>query len=217
MEFILREITPTNWLTILIMVGLLLLAAAKTVNTVRFSDFMMLLTNNKYILSSQKVNRLSSLFNVILLLFQIISVSIFIYLCFKVFKWQVTPNEITLYVKIIILYTVIVVCKLLIEKIIATIFSIDSIIDIYLFHKVSYRNFIGVLLLPVNILFIYGLQGSRITFIVLLFFLIIINLMTLFSFYRKNQNIILNHMFYFILYLCALEIAPYFILYKLIS
>lgn len=217
MEFILREISSTNWLTILIVAGLFLLATAKTVNAVRFSDFMMLLTNNKYILSSQKVNKLSSLFNVILLLFQIISVSVFIYLCFKVFKWQVAASEITLYVKIVILYTVIVVCKLLVEKIIATIFSIDPIIDLYLFYKVSYRNYLGVLLLPVNILFIYGLQGSKITFVVLLVSLISINIIMLFSFYRKNQNIILNHIFYFILYLCALEIAPYFVLYKLIS
>ncbi len=217
MELILREIPSTNWLTILIMVSILLLTIAKSVNTIRFSDFMMLLTNNKYILSSQKVNKLSSLFNVILLLFQIISVSIFIYLCFKVFKWEVPSDEITLYAKIVILYTVIIICKLLVEKIIATVFSIDSIIDLYLFHKISYRNFIGVLLLPINILFIYGLQASKITFIVLLICLIVINVIMLFSFYRKNQNIILNHMFYFILYLCALEIAPYFILYKLIS
>ncbi|TSE04244.1 DUF4271 domain-containing protein [Aquimarina algiphila] len=217
MEYILREITPTNWFTILIMACLMLLVTAKGVNTLRFSDFIMLLGNNKYIISNQKQNKLSSLFNAILLLFQVVSVSLFIYLCFDVFKWNVAPNEITLYFKIAILYTVIVVCKLLIEKIIAAIFSIDSIIDEYLFYKVSYRNFMGVILLPVNIIFIYAVNPSKIAFVILLISLSILNIIVLVSFYKKNENVILNYLFYFILYLCALEIAPYFILYKLIS
>ncbi|WP_062056771.1 DUF4271 domain-containing protein [Aquimarina longa] len=217
MEFILREITSTNWLTAIIIVCLILLVIAKKVNALRFTDFIMLFSNSKYILSHQKSNKLSSLFNSILLLFQIISISLFLYLCFDVFKWQVTSDELTLYFKISIIYTVIIICKLLIEKIIATIFSIDSVIDDYLFHKVSYRNFMGVLLLPINIICIYTLQPSRILFIVLIILLILVNIITLFSFYKKNENIILNQLFYFILYLCTLEIAPYFILYKLIG
>ena len=217
MEYILREITSTNWLTILIIACLALLVVAKSVNTVRFSDFIMLFSNSKYIISHQKLNKLSSLFNAVLLLFQVVSVSLFLYLCFDVFEWKVTSGEITLYFKILIIYTVIVICKLLIEKIIATIFSIDSIIDAYLFYKVSYRNFMGVILLPVNILFIYTVQPSKIAFIILLVLLMILNTIVLISFYKKNEIVILNYLFYFILYLCALEIAPYFILYKLIS
>ncbi len=216
MEFITREITSTNWLTILIVVCLTLLVTAKGINTFRFSDFIMLFSNNKYIISYQKPNKISSPFNAVLLLLQIISVSLFIYLCFGVFELNVAPTEITLYFKIAIVYAVIVICKLLVEKIIAAIFSIDSIIDEYLFHKVTYRNFIGMILLPINIIYIYTVKPSEIAFIILLTVIAIINIITLISFYRKNENTILNNLFYFILYLCALEIAPYFILYKLI-
>ncbi len=217
MEFITREITSTNWLTILIVICLTLLATARGLNALRFSDFIMLFSNNKYIISYQKPNKLSSLFNIVLLVLQIASVSLFLYLCFDVFKWKVIPDQITLYFKIVIIYTVIVLCKLLIEKIIATIFSMDPIIDEYLFYKVSYRNFMGVLLLPINIVFIYAMQPSRIVFTILLVLLLILNTIVLISFYQKNESIILGHLFYFILYLCALEIAPYFILYKLIK
>ncbi len=216
MEFITREIISTNWLTILIVFCLTLLAIAKGINSFRFYDFVGLFSNNKYIISYQKPNKLSSIFNVVLLLLQIASVSLFIYICFDVFEWQTTPVEVTLYFKISIIYTVIVICKLLIEKIIATIFSIDAIIDEYLFYKVSYRNFIGLLLLPINIIFIYSIHPSKIVFIILFVAMAVLNTIVLISFYRKNENTILNHLFYFILYLCALEIAPYFILYKLI-
>ncbi len=217
MEFVTREILSTNWLTVLIVICLVLLATAKSINALRFYDFVALFSTNKYIISYQKLNKLSSLFNIVLLLLQIASVSLFLYLCFDVFGWQVTPVKITLFLKIAIIYTVIVLFKLLIEKIIATIFSIDAIIDEYLFYKMSYRNFTGLLLLPINIVFIYTFEPSQIIFIILLIAIAILNIIILVSFYRKNENTILNHLFYFILYLCALEIAPYFILYKSIK
>ncbi len=216
MELSTREIISTNWLTILIVVSLSLLAIARAINTHRFSDFISLISNNKYIIYYQKPNKLSSIFNITLLLAQIASVSLFLYLCFDVFEWQVMPSQITLYFKICIIYAVIIICKLLIEKIIATVFSIDSVVDEYLFYKISYRNYMGVLLLPINIVFIYTVQPSKIVFMILLIILAILNVIVLTSYYKKNESIILNHMFYFILYLCALEIAPYFILYKLI-
>lgn len=216
MEIITRNIIANNWLTILIIACLVLLSVAKRINSLSFSNFMMLLSNNKYIISYQKPNRLSTSFNSVLLLFQIISASLFLYLCFNVFDSQVTSSEINLYFKILIIYTVVVICKLLIEKIIGTIFAIDTIIDEYLFYKVSYRNFMGVVLLIANILFIYTFTPSKIALIVLVIALLVLNTIVLISFYKKNENIILNHKFYFILYLCALEIAPYFILYKLI-
>ncbi len=215
MEIITREIATNNWLTIVLVTCLVLLAAAKQINILRFSDFVMLLANSKYIIAHQKLNKLSSLFNAVLVVFQIVSVSLFVYLCFDTFKGQETDQVIT-YFKILTLYTLVVICKLLIEKIIAAIFSIDSIIDMYLFYKVSYRNFIGMLLMPINIVCIYVVQPSKSVFVVLVVLLLILNAIMLFSYYKKNENIIFNNLFYFILYLCGLEIAPYFILYKLI-
>ncbi|WP_025743404.1 DUF4271 domain-containing protein [Aquimarina pacifica] len=217
MDFILREIPSTNWQTILIVACMSLLAIARGVNVLLFSDFIMLFNTNKYIISHQKINKLSSLFNSLLVLFQVLSISLFLYLCFDVFGWQVAPNESTLFIKIAIIYTVVVVCKILIEKIIGAIFSIDDLIDEYLFYKISYRNLLGVILLPIVVVFTYTLPPSKPVFLVLFVLLGIGNSVLLVSFYKKNEKIIFNYMFYFILYLCTLEIAPYFILYKLIN
>ncbi|MDY8134987.1 DUF4271 domain-containing protein [Aquimarina sp. 2201CG5-10] len=217
MEFIAREITTNNWITILIVICLALLASAKLLNPVKFSDFTLLFNTNKYIVLQQKPNKLSTPFNIILIAFQIISSSLFIYFCWKIFGLHNTSDETTLFFEITILYTVVIICKILIEKIVGTIFSIDTIIEDYLFYKVSYRNFLGLILLPINILFVYTAEPSQIVLIALLVILLILNLIVLFSVYKKNENIILNHLFYFILYLCALEMAPYYVLYKLIS
>ncbi|WP_378294498.1 DUF4271 domain-containing protein [Aquimarina rubra] len=195
---------------------LALLATAKLINSARFSEFVMLFNTNKYIVINQKGNKLSTFFNGILILVQILSVSLFIYLSIDVLEWKDQVIDLTLYLKIASLYLFIFICKILVEKIISTIFSIEILIEDYLFYKISYRNFLGLILLPLNLLFIYTAKPSKIVIIILIISLLILNLIVLFSVYRKNENVILNHLFYFILYLCALEIAPYFILYKLI-
>jgi len=217
METITRQIIDTDWITIIIISCLGLLATAKLINSVRFSEFILLFNTNKYIVLNHKGNRLSTFFNAILMLVQVLSVSLFIYLSADILKLQDDADiNIYLYAKIASLYVFVLICKILIEKIISTIFSIEILIDDYLFYKISYRNFLGVILLPLNLLFIYTLQPSQIVLIVLIILIALLNLLVLFSVYKKNEKIILNNLFYFILYLCTLEIAPYFILYKLI-
>lgn len=217
MEFIVREISSKNWITILIMASLLLLVIAQKINETKYGDFKRLFSSNKYIVSHQKQHRFSSTFNIVLFFFQAIIISIFIFLSIKVFKWDFNSDDTIFYYKILVLYTIFVLCKVLIEKIIATIFALDYVIDEYLFYKVSYRSFIAIILLPINILFIYSVEPTQIIFSILFGILIIINVYMLLFYYKKNENVILNNFFYFILYLCALEIAPYYILYKLIS
>ncbi|WP_366142673.1 DUF4271 domain-containing protein [uncultured Aquimarina sp.] len=216
MEVITREIISTDWITIVILMCFVLLATAKLMNSARFSEFVMLFNTNKYIVLNQKGNKLSTFFNGILVLVQVLSVSLFVYLCLDVLQWQSDTVDMILYLKIASLYLFVLICKILVEKIISTIFSIEILIEDYLFYKLSYRNFLGVILLPFNLLFIYTAKPSKIVLIALIVSLLVLNLIILFSVYKKNENIILNHSFYFILYLCALEIAPYFMLYKLI-
>lgn len=43
---------------------------------------------------------------------------------------------------------------------------------------------------------------------------LVINAIALFYSYKTNRKLIITNFFYFILYLCALEISPYIILYK---
>lgn len=216
MEFITREITNIDWITITILSSVILLSIAKTVNTTLFSDFTVLFSTNKYLVLHQKSNKLSSLFNTILILFQIISFSLFIYLSFNILEWKFESSKLLLFFKITTIYTVIVICKLLIEKIIAAVFSIEPIIDDYLFYKISYRNFTGIILLIINIIFTYTGTPPKLLLAIIFISLTLFNLMILFSYYKKHENIIFNNLFYFILYLCTLEIAPYFMLYKLI-
>ena len=107
--------------------------------------------------------------------------------------------------------------KVLLERLIGSVLSIDSIVNDYLFQKISYKNYIGLLLIPVNAFLIYSLKPDTLTFIIVLGILLVINAIGSLSFFKRNQSVIKKNFFYFILYLCALEISPYVILYKLIT
>ena len=63
-----------------------------------------------------------------------------------------------------------------------------------------------------KILFLIDGIGAMLS-VILLFFIVLTGLFTSF---KAHQSLIKYNFFYFILYLCALEIAPYIILYKVI-
>jgi len=60
-------------------------------------------------------------------------------------------------------------------------------------------------------------QPSKAIIYTAIVLLLIINLIGFITSFKMHQKLILNNLFYFILYLCALEIAPYIILYEFIS
>lgn len=215
MEVITREIITSDWITIIFLVCFTLLATAKLMNSILFHEFTMLFNTNKYVVLNHKGNKLSTAFNAILIVVQILSVSLFAYLCIETFQWKSNELNMLFYFKITLFYLFVFLCKILIEKIVSIVFSIESLIDDYLFYKISYRNFLGVILLPLNLLFVYTEKPSKIILFIIIGSLVLLNLVTLFSAYKRNENIILKNLFYFILYLCTLEIAPYFMLYKL--
>ena len=104
----------------------------------------------------------------------------------------------------------------MIEKMIGSIFNMESTIDKYLYQKLSYRNFLAVLVFVANLIVLYVLEPTKILLVSIGIGILILNGITLFYSYKTNRNLIFRQLFYFILYLCALEISPYIILYKVL-
>ena len=181
----------------------------------RFHAFSLLPVTNQYFFADGKNDELNHPFNMLLFAAQIICASIFVYLLFSVFN----PNEVEsnewLFLQICTAYSVFVLMKFSLEKIIANIFSLDEVINNYLYQKLSYRNFLGILFFVGNLFFLFILPPTVTSILVFSGLLLILNAISLLYSYKKNANLILGNFFYFILYLCALEISPYIILYKL--
>ena len=216
MEISIRHIISSDWIACIFVFCLILLTVLRYVNVVRFFDFLMLLSSGKY-LSLQKQNKNNGIFTVSLTLIQILAATLLIYITYQTYGWETEAKNFLLFVQIAIAYMLFLIVKILIEQMVATIFSIDDLIKNYTFQKLSYRNYLGVIVLFVNLFLVYSFTPSTIVLEILFIVLAILNCISLFSIYRKHESVIYSNMFYFILYLCTLEIAPYFIVYKIFT
>ena len=154
-------------------------------------------------------------FTILLFLVQVVSFSFFIQIILDHFGY-ISKFDWISYLRIFTFFGVFVLSKFLIEKIIASTFTIEEFAEQFNLQKVSYRTFIGILLLPVNIYLFYN-NASDILIYCIIGVILIINMLTYLVSLRIYQNLVVGNLFYFILYLCALEIAPYYFIYYLIT
>ncbi|MBP9792381.1 MAG: DUF4271 domain-containing protein [Flavobacterium sp.] len=215
-ELIPRIVENKDWITIVFIVALLVVVIAKASFENRFNDFMNLIVNNKYLKIYKDPSNLLSWFTILLFFVQLISFSFFVQLVLSFWGYTTKTNWIS-FIQVITFLSFFVLSKYLIEKIIATSFNMESFIEQFNLFKVSYRTYIGLLLLPVNIFLYYTDYVNKYVIISILVILLIINALTYLVSLRNYQKLLFGKLFYFILYICALEIAPYYFMYYFIS
>ena len=111
------------------------------------------------------------------------------------------------------LNTFFILIKFYIEKIIATVFKIEDFLEIFNLKKVVYRTYIGLIFLPVVILLYYN---NFLSATIISIFLVAIAVTMVYFYFLSilnYQKLILGKIFYFILYLCTLELGPYYFIY----
>lgn len=212
----LRDVISNDWFTIFLVLGLACLTLARHLFSHRFKDFIAVIGNSKYLKIYARDQKFIDGFDALLFLNLIISVSVFAYISYSTL---VIPSEFNLnhFFKLLLGIGVLFLIKVLLERLIGSLFDLDELIDSYLFQKTTFKNYSGLVLFPINCFLIYALNPSNIIIYISLGFIVFINLIGFISSFKNHQKLLLNNLFYFILYLCALEIGPYLILYKLIK
>ena len=214
MQHLDRLYTSQDWITLLLLCCIIITTAVKIAYPIRFQEFLKLPLSNKYFLVFGKNDPLYHLFNVLLFIPQAICVSLFVY---KVIAWQ-KPTMLLdipfLYVKILMSFVGFVVAKIILEKTIGIILNIENSIHQYVYQKLSYRNLMSVLFLILLFIVTYITPINKGIMLVFCLVTAVVNSIALFYSYKTNGKLIITNFFYFILYLCALEISPYIILYK---
>ncbi len=216
-ELIPRVVENKDWVTVLFILAFVLVTITKTVFENRFSDFIKLIGNNKYLKIYKDSSNLMSWFTILLFVVQLISLSFFVELVLYYLKYIPTKTDWIVYIQIFTFLSFFVLSKFLIEKIIATSFNIEGFIEQFNLFKVSYRTYIGLLLLPVNIVLFYTNFVNTYMIKCAIAILLVINAVTYLISLKNYQKLLLSKLFYFILYICALEIAPYYFMYYVIT
>jgi hypothetical protein len=211
-----RTIISKDWLTLLFVTTLCLLVITRFAFRKKFSLFLVSLFSNKYQTQVEsKQEDIINGFTSLLFFVQVISFSIFGYIAVTFFRPHLI-NAPFLFVKIISFMVFFIVIRYIIEKIMAVILDIELYINAYNFHKINARNLFGLLLIPINLVLVYYDYKNNIIFFSVIFMFLSYNLIVLFFLLKNYQKLIISKLFYFILYLCALEIAPYLVIYKLL-
>jgi hypothetical protein len=217
-----RIVGGKDWATILFVVCFALIALNRSVFETRFAEFIKLGVSDKYTKIYKDSGNMLSWFTISFFIIQVISFTFLLLFLVSYFEHQNhdlldrNPIEKTSWVAFIKYFTLIaafILSKYLIEKIIATSFNIEEFNEQFNLHKVNYRTYIGLLLLPVNIILFYNDMQHPVIIYIIIAIIIGASIISYLVSLRLYQNLILGKLFYFILYLCALEIAPYYFMY----
>ena len=207
-----RAVSGRDWATILFVVCFVLMAVNKSVFELRFTEFTKLAFSDKYIKIYKDSGNIRSGFTVSLFFIQIISFTFLIQFLLSYFGMAEKTNWIT-FIQIFTLLFVFILSKYLVEKIIATTFNIEDFTEQFNLQKVNYRAYIGFLLFPVNVVLFYNADPHPAVVYSLIGLIAAAGIFSYLVSLKTYQNLILGKLLYFILYLCTLEIAPYYFMY----
>ncbi|WP_299102287.1 DUF4271 domain-containing protein [uncultured Winogradskyella sp.] len=210
-----RNFITFDWFTIFTIISLCTIVVAKYINTLRFNDFLYVIGNSKYLKIYSKEQKFIDQFDSFLFVNLSLSLSIFIYFVYSTYVSPLTFDLVT-FLKLLFTISTIIIIKTLIERLIGSLFEMDHIIDYYLFQKTTFKNLSGLVFFIANLFFLYTKVSIEIIFIIAFSLVCIINTIGFLTSFKTYQKIINLNFFYFLLYLCALEIGPYVLLYKVI-
>lgn len=201
-----REYFSNDILTFLILFSILLILILKKIDGEIFYDNLQL--HKKKLLGKLYNNDFISfrLINIVYLLIFLINLSIlFTIFSNGEFNLNIFKNHIY-YIGLFVFL------KYMLEKFIGWLFKFKKVCNNYLNTKLFYFNTLGILVLFLNILSVFSENFNEelvnVSLIVILLYLIISHFTIFFSF----KNLIYKNWFYFILYLCTLEIIPYYLI-----
>ena len=212
MEPLLRNIVVMDWITILIFLSLLFVVLAKGVFYSRFLNFIILPFNNKYIFMYNKKEKLLNWFNLFFGLFLIINFSLFLYLGRNILFEPSQNSVIVVFPLILASLVLFLFIKLALQMGNSFIFGTQKTISEVIFKKLSYFNYSGLIMFVANVILTYIAIGSKAVFYVAFLLILLVNVIGWITILRNHQKFITSNFFYFILYLCALEIAPFILI-----
>src|SRR4051812_2560062 len=176
-ELHLRVIENKDWATILFVISFAAIAIVKAAFEGRFADFAKLIYSDKYTSVYKDTSNLKSGFTIALFIIQIISLAFFIQLSLSFFGYA-SKTDWILYIQIITFLFFFILSKYLIEKIVATAFDIEEFVEQFNLQKVIFRTYIGLLILPINIILFYHNSISTNFLLFIIAITIVINVLT---------------------------------------
>jgi hypothetical protein len=203
-----RNIAFLDWITVLFFLSLVLIALGKYFYKPAFYAFLALPFNNKYIALHKKKGKLVNGFHIFLTIFQLINNALLLYLAKNLFMGVDSFDQPSFYAMLLLILFAFLMLKLFLQMANGFFFENYELMTDTIFEKLSYWNYAGLIAFLGNLMLIFAFRGSKTLIIVTLSLMFLTISIGWINGLRNRQNLIFSNTLYFILYLCALEIAP---------
>jgi hypothetical protein len=198
-----------DWVTLLFLALGLVVILLKFIDKERLNMLWKLPFDSYYFVRYENsAKQLYRYFYLALFGISIITFSLFTFFWIQHLKHTQQPFDFFLFLKIVGFTTSYFILKHLTGKLLAWIFNISHFHHEMIHIKSVYFSSIHLYLLPLLIPLVYRFNEGYIYLIIVSIIYLILLIVRYLFFFFKFKNDMLTHLFYFILYLCTLEIVP---------
>lgn len=209
MQAIARELSSTNWITLVLFFAIGLVFLLKLFNPTKLTGYATSFYRHGFIKKhAEEAGNPFGIFNSLLFFFSTTVVALLI----TIFTAK-EQARFSVFLQILACVVLYLFFRFLLDALLSKLLQIQQETRYFLFCKADYLYTCCLWILPVLILTVYSLQNTFLlsTLCVLLFTLRLALILT------NNKNLIFKKLFYFILYICALELTPLVAFFKLTS
>ncbi|SNY94619.1 DUF4271 domain-containing protein [Flagellimonas pacifica] len=208
MNPIYKAVESLDWITIVLFFSMVVLALGKYLFQSRFWNFMILPFNNRYVVLYNKKGQLLNWFHILLTIFQLVNLSLFVFLLQKDLFNLSSQSPVQYFFTIMGVLVLFQIIKVLLQFTKGFVFNTMELVSELSFSKITYLNYSSLIMFISNIVLVYIFKDSKIVLYTALILIVSINLIGVAKLLKNHQKAIISYFLYFILYLCALEIAP---------
>ena len=208
-----RDILLKDAFTVIILSLIIIITLIKYNNHKKFNSLLKIFWNSFY-LKKYKYEKITYyLFDYFLQINFIVSLGLFVFIYNIIYNGNRLSFNFLEFIDIIQIIITFLVLKNLTEIVISWVFNIQWLTNLYLNEKINYNSLIGLIILPINVLILYFFNPSINILFIFIYIILLLKLTAYVNSFILHQKTIKKSWFYFILYLCTLEIIPYLLLY----
>lgn len=208
-----------DWFTVVFVLIFLILGVAKYLYKDQLSELAIVFLNKRYFLNFGKESlAVFSNFNKLLFSVQVLVFSLFLFLFIQFFFSEyLAGNTLYLFLKIVVGIALYFAIRYSLGKFLATLFDLNKMQTQLNFSKMVYLFSISMIILPFLLLVFYIKSYNFMVFQLSAIILSILLIVRYVFVLKNNKSLLKNGLFYFIVYLCALEMAPILVVFKIIN
>lgn len=202
----------SDWVTLTFIILLIIIFLLKGLNGTKLREYFFAFFNKGFIQSEvEERTSFFNLFSFTIFSFTVLNFGLLIFFLITQF-FNINILSASFFKKTALVIFSYLIIKWTLEYLFSKLFSIQNQITFFLKSKNIYSYTLSLWIFPLLIVFFYTDFDKKIILIIIALLWVLKFLLLLIN----NKNLILNKLFYFMLYICAFEIAPIFVLFKLI-